>query len=40
MGDTLFTLTGTDKKGGAHAVERDVTDGPENAVYRRLPARH
>ena len=38
MGNSLITLTGISME-VPHAVESDITYGPENAIYRRLPAR-
>src|SRR2546425_13378639 len=35
MGDNTLAGTG----GGAHAVEANITHGPENAVHRRPPSR-
>ena len=35
MGNSWLTLT--DTEGGAHAVEPNVTYGPENAIYCRFP---
>src|SRR3989442_11233418 len=35
MGDNTLAGTG----GGAHAVEANITHGPENAVHRRPPTR-